>query len=134
MTTAKTKVTDDPWADIDVTFETRTEKGGSRPTVEVPASAQALVDKAHASGQRILMPIKDAEDFEYRANILHSAGRALGDGFSVITVCGILEPNEKTGEIEFLKTDIKVATHLRSTVARRRGKPSKTRPSDSPES
>ena len=95
------------------------------PRVDVPEYVLAELRKAQANGKYVYWALPDPDKFEEMANILRSGGDLLEQA-SVLVRGGIFE-KVKGRPDEFLAVDdLKNATHIRATVAKRRGYARKT--------
>jgi len=99
----------------DVEFVDIKSYGKPHVRVEVPTAVLAELKAAQEKGRYAFWAVKDPAQFEVMANVLRSAGDLLEDA-SVLVKPVIRED----GNFHVV-TDIAASTHIRATVAKRRG-------------
>lgn len=95
-----------------------------RATVTVPEPVLAAVKNAHATGKYIFLPY-NADKFAETADIFYSAGDLLEPKVSVGIVRVVREVGKKDVVLK-VKDEDKGVTHIRISVAQRRGAKGKT--------
>lgn len=86
----------------------------SRPTVDVPEVVLELVNKSR--GKRFTLPVKNSADYSSKSDVLFSAGVLVDPQVTILIKPGII-----TNGVFVSVEDVNDATHLRATVAAKRG-------------